>query len=139
MKNILFEGFPRFISQYKALADFLQSKGDDIDAVISLDISEKEAVRRISSRRICEKSGEVYNLITNPQPKGGCKCGGKLMQRKDDTPKSVKIRFKYYKENTKKLIDYLGKQNNLIRVNGERPIKVIYKDILGKLEDKGII
>ena len=27
MNNILFEGFPRFISQYKALAEFLRSKG----------------------------------------------------------------------------------------------------------------
>jgi len=139
MNNILFEGFPRFISQYKALAEFLRSKGDDIDAVISLDISEKEAVRRISSRRICEKCGEVYNLITNPPSKGGCKCGGKLIQRKDDNPDSVKVRFRYYKEDTKKLIDYLEKQSNVIKVDGERSIKVIYEDILRKLEKKGII
>ena len=133
MKNILFEGFPRFISQYEALADFLRSKGDDIDAVISLDISEKEAVRRISSRRICKECGETYNLITSPPPKGGCKCGGKLIQRKDDNPDSVKVRFRYYKENTKKLIDYLKKQGNLIEVDGERSIEVIHKDILRRL------
>ena len=138
MKNILFEGFPRFISQYKALAEFLRSKGDDIDAIISLDISEKEAVRRISSRRICKKCGEVYNLITNPTPKGECKCGGKLVQRKDDNPDSVKVRFRYYKENTKKLIDHLEKQGNLLKVDGERPIQVIFEDIIKKLEEKGI-
>ena len=110
MKDILFEGFPRFISQYEALEAFLKSKGDDIDVVISLDISEEEAVRRISSRRICGECGEVYNLITNPPPKGGCKCGGKLTQRKDDNPGSVKVRFRYYENNTKKLIDFVEGQ-----------------------------
>jgi adenylate kinase len=138
MENILFEGFPRFISQYEALADYLKSKGDDIDAVITLEISEKEAVKRISSRRICEDCGEVYNLITNPPPKGGCECGGKLMQRKDDNPESVKVRFQYYKENTKKLIDFLEEKGNLIEIDGERPIDVIFEDILKQLKNKGI-
>ena len=69
LKNILFEGFPRFISQYEALEKFLKNKGDDIDAVISLDITKEEAVKRISSRRICEVCGEIYNLLTKP-PKG---------------------------------------------------------------------
>jgi adenylate kinase len=63
LKNILFEGFPRFVSQYDALEKFLKSKGDDIDLVISIDISKKEAVKRISSRRICEKCGKVYSSI----------------------------------------------------------------------------
>jgi adenylate kinase len=138
MKDIIFEGFPRFISQYEALADFLRSEGDDIDAVITLDISEKEAVKRISSRRICDNCGEVYNLITNPPPKDGCECGGKLTQRKDDNPESVKVRFKYYTDNTKKLIDHLEDKGNLIKIDGERPIDVIFDDIQKKLEEKGI-
>jgi len=134
MSNILFEGFPRFISQYEALTYFLTSKGDDIDLVISLEISEAEAVRRISSRRICEKCGEVYNLVTNP-PKGeGCKCGGTLIQREDDNPEVVKVRFEYYKNNTKELIDYVDGKGKLTRINGERKIDVIIEDITKKIE-----
>ena len=138
MKDILFEGFPRFISQFKALDAFLKGKGDDIDAVITLDISEEEAIRRISSRRICRKCGEVYNLITKPPPGGKCKCGGKLSLREDDSPDSVRVRFQYYSQNTKKLIDHLDLKGNLIRVDGERPIDVIFKDILKKLKEKGV-
>ena len=134
MKNILFEGFPRFISQYEALDKFLNTKGDDIDMVISLDISEKEAIRRLSARRICRKCGNIYNLITNPPPVGKCKCGGKLYQRKDDQPEAIKTRFEYYRKNTKKLIDYLDKKKKLIRIEAERPIEVIFKDILKKLK-----
>src|SRR3989344_1126984 len=68
-KNILFEGFPRFISQFEDYEKWLKSKDQDIEAVISLDLREAEAVKRLSSRRICDKCGEVYNLITNPPPK----------------------------------------------------------------------
>ncbi|OGM13892.1 hypothetical protein A3A76_05275 [Candidatus Woesebacteria bacterium RIFCSPLOWO2_01_FULL_39_23] len=134
-KDILFEGFPRFISQYEALEKFLLLKGDDIDAVISLDISQEGAVRRLSSRRVCEECGEVYNLLTNPpkEPDKCDKCGGRLFHREDDKPESIRVRFIDFQENTKKLIDYLEKQGKLIRVNAERPIDEIFQEILQKL------
>lgn len=135
LKDILFEGFPRFISQYEALENFLRAKGDDIDAVISLEISQEEAIRRISARRVCSSCGKTYNLVTNPPPSENiCTCGGELVQRKDDSPESVEVRFEYYKENTKELIDYLGKEGKLIIVDGERPIDVIFEDIKKRLE-----
>ena len=131
LKNILFEGFPRFITQYEALANFLSAKEDDIDIVISLEVSDKVAIERISSRRVCENCGENFNIVTKP-PKieGVCdKCGGGLIQRQDDNPESVKVRFQYYQENTKELIDYLDKKGILIKVNGERPIDEIASDL----------
>lgn len=135
MHDILFEGFPRFISQYKALDNYLKSKGDDIDAIFSLDVSEDEAIRRISSRRICTKCGEVYNLVTNPPPKGKCgECGGELKQRTDSKPEAVKVRFEYYRDNTKKLIDYLDKKGKLTRINGEQEIDAVFKEIMSHLE-----
>ena len=131
LKNILFEGFPRFINQYEALANFLKTKGDNIDVVISLEVSEKVAIERISSRRVCEKCGENFNIVTKlPKKEGICdKCGGNLIQRKDDNPESVKVRFKYYQENTKELIDYLDKKGILVRIDGERPIDEIASDL----------
>jgi len=131
LKNILFEGFPRFIPQYEALEGFLKTNGDDIDIVFSLDVSREEAIRRISARRTCQKCGKVYNLITNP-PKvpDTCECGGKLILRKDDEPEGVRVRFEYYKDNTEKLINYLDKKGKLVRVNGERPIAKIQKDLV---------
>jgi adenylate kinase len=131
LKDILFEGFPRFITQYEALDNFLRGKGDDIDMVISLEVSEKVAIERISSRRVCETCGESYNIVTkSPRIDGVCdKCGGRLVQRKDDNPESVKVRFKYYQENTKELIDYLDEKGLLTKVDGERPIDEIASDL----------
>lgn len=131
LKNILFEGFPRFISQYEALANFLDTNGAKIDIVISLEVSEEEAVKRISSRRVCVNCGENFNLITRPPKKDGIcdKCGGKLIQRDDDNPKAVKVRFEYYRNNTQELIEYLDKKGLLVKVDGERPVEVIQKDL----------
>ncbi len=130
LTNILFEGFPRFVLQYEALSNFLQEKGDDIDLVLSLDLTEEEAIKRVTSRRICSVCGEVYNLITNPPvSEATCVCGGKLIQREDDNPESISVRFKDYTENTKVLIDYLDKKGLLTRVDGNRPIEVIFREI----------
>ena len=134
-KNVLFEGYPRFIKQYEYLKDWALKKGDDIDAVVFIDISEEEAVKRLSSRRICGDCGEVYNLVTNPPPGGKCECGGKLIRRRDDSPESIKIRFQMYRKNTKKLVDYIDKNGNLIKVDGERPIDMIFDDILKRIEN----
>lgn len=137
--NILFEGFPRFVSQYTALESFLRTKGDDIDAVISLEVSEEEAVKRISSRRMCSKCGATYNLLTNPPKGDNCDvCGGNLIQRADDNEKSVKVRFENYEANTKELIDFIDKKGKLIRINGERPIDNILNDILTTLKQRHV-
>lgn len=131
LKDILFEGFPRFIPQYEALENFMHTEGYGIDVVISLDVSKEEAIKRISSRRVCANCGENFNLLTEPSlNKGICdKCGGNLIQREDDSPESVKVRFQYYQDNTKELIDYLDKNGKLTRVDGERSVEIIAKDL----------
>jgi adenylate kinase len=136
LKNILFEGFPRFISQFEALSNFLITKGDNLDLVISLEVSQGEAIKRISSRRVCEVCGENFNLITKPPEfSGKCdKCGSNLIQRKDDNEDSVKVRFEYYENNTKELIDYVERIGKLTKVNGERPIDEIQKDLIEIVE-----
>ena len=140
LTDILFEGFPRFISQYEALDKFLTGKGDDIDAVISLDVPMDVAIKRISSRWMCEKCGEPYNTETKPSKNPGVcdKCGGKLIQRDDDKSESVKTRFEYYVANTKELIDYVEKKGKLTRVNGDRSIESIaaeLEEIVRKLQN----
>src|SRR3989344_1011567 len=134
-RDILFEGFHRFVSQFKSYQEWLTKRGKKIDAVIFLDSSEGAIIKRLSARRICDKCGEVYNLVTNPpKNKRVCdKCGGRLILRKDDNPDSIRIRFKYYHGNTQKLIEYLDRKGLVIKVNADRPIEVIFKDILKKL------
>lgn len=135
--NILLEGYPRFIDQYETYSRWLSKKGQKIDAIIVLDISEQAVVRRLSSRRTCIKCGRVYNLITDPPAeKGKCECGGRLLSRKDDNPKSIRVRFDYFTNNTKLLIDYLKNADQMIEVKADRPINLIFKDITERIDRK---
>lgn len=128
--KLIFDGFPRSLKQYSLLKDWLHSKGVKLDLAILLDISEEETIRRLSARRTCEKCGKVYNLITNPPSKNRCPCGGKLIQRVDDTPQAIKTRLAAYHKVTAPLIGELDKEGILVKLNGERPIQTIFQDIL---------
>lgn len=133
--GMILDGYPRSVKQYDLLKDWLKEKGKDIDSVILLEISEQESVKRLSARRICEKCGMVYNLITNPPPsQDTCKCGGKLIKRADDEPGAIKTRLSLYHKETEPLIGIFEKEDILMRVDGERLIEVIFEDIMNKLK-----
>lgn len=133
-KNFILDGYPRSVKQYQYLKDWLQEKGSVIDKAILLNISEKESLKRLSARRICEDCGNLYNLITNPPPKGVCECGGKLIQREDDQPDAIKKRLAEYQKQTMPVIDQFRKEGIMLEIDGERPIETIFQDILKQLK-----
>ncbi|MCS7091933.1 MAG: nucleoside monophosphate kinase [Patescibacteria group bacterium] len=133
-RNILFDGYPRGIRQYNLMKNWLIKKGTKFDAAIYLDIKEKESVRRLSARRVCCQCGAIYNLITNlPPRKGYCACGGRLMQREDDKPRVIRKRLALYYQQTAPLVDFLTNEGILIRVDGEKPIEIVFQTILSRL------
>lgn len=133
--GMILDGYPRTPRQYELLKEWLSEKGYDIDHAILLEISEKESIRRLSARRVCKDCGTIYNLITNPPPEGGCECGGKLVQRPDDRPEAIKTRLEQYDKLTKPLIKIYEEEGKLMRVDGERPIEVIFEDIVERLKN----
>lgn len=134
-KGLILDGFPRTLAQYNFVKDYLAKSNQKLDKAIFLDISEETSIRRLSARRTCAACGKVYNLLTNP-PKGDVcgECGGALIQREDDKEEAIKRRLGLYRKRTEPLIKTLNKEGILIKVDGERPIKVIYEDILEKLK-----
>jgi len=129
-RSIIFDGFPRILSQAKILKKHLIDSGG-VDLVIFLDISRKEAIKRLSSRVICRDCGAVYNKNTNPSRKPGVcdKCGGSLYQREDETPAAIKVRLESFYKRTKPVINFYRHQGILKRVDGERPIKTIFAEL----------
>jgi adenylate kinase len=134
LDKVIFDGYPRTINQYKLLKGWIEGKNEEINCVIYLNISRSETIKRLSARRQCEKCGKVYNLITNSPPKGGCECGGKLIQRVDDNPEAINKRLAIFNEQTEPIIKLVENEGLLIRIDGERPIDVIFADILGRLK-----
>lgn len=134
--NIIFDGFPRNVNQFKILKDWFNKNNSKIDHAILLDISDKEAVRRLSARRNCSNCKQIYNLITNP-PKNSkvCdKCGGKLVQREDDQKEAIEKRLSLYRDVTKPLIDVFEKEGIFKKVDGEQSIENISKELLSFLQ-----
>lgn len=100
----ILDGVPRTIAQ----AEALEKAGITFDAVVSIEISEEEILHRMSGRRVCEACGSSYNVeAVPPRVEGICdNCGGKLIQRKDDTPETVRERLKVYHNETEPLVDF---------------------------------
>jgi adenylate kinase len=134
-RGFLFDGYPRSLQQYGQLKEMLMKYGEKIDRVVYLDISEKETVHRLTSRRTCEKCGKIYNLITNPPAsENECECGGKLEYREDDKPEAIIQRLLAFKKNTLPVLEEAREEGILIEIDGEKGIEDIHKEIVKKLE-----
>lgn len=116
----ILDGVPRTIAQ----AEALERSGIAFDAVVSIEISEDEILRRMGGRRVCEACGSSYNVdAVPPRVPGICdNCGGKLIQRKDDTPETVRERLKVYHTETEPLVDFYAARG-LLRPVGSADTK----------------
>ncbi len=135
-KKFLLDGYPRNLLQAKLLDDYLKNK-NSVEKVIYFKISDREVVKRLSSRRTCPKCGKIYNIYTlKPKEDNLCDiCKVKLIVRKDDKPETVKKRLKVYKKETKPLIEYYKKKNLLYRINAEDNIENIFQKICKLIEN----
>ena len=119
-RGYILDGVPRTIAQ----AEAIESAGIPIDAVVSIEISEDEIIRRMSGRRVCEACGSSYNVEARPpRVEGICdNCGGKLIQRVDDAPETVRARLVVYHNETEPLVDFYADRGLLkpIRVAGDQ-------------------
>lgn len=134
INDLILDGYPRSVGQYKLLNKWLKENNARIDKVVLLEISEEESIRRLSARRTCDKCGRLYNLITNPPSGTNCECGGKLVQRKDDKPQAIKKRLAEYRKKTEPMLSLFLEEGILVKVDGERPIEDIFQDIQKRLE-----
>ena len=138
LKGFILDGFPRTIAQAKFLDELLPIIGKRLEAVIDLEITDEEVIRRIVNRRSCPICKEGYNLITKkPLVEGVCdKCNVPLVQRDDDTEETVRKRLKVYYNETEPLIKYYTDSGFMLKINSEQPIEKVVKDIVVALEDR---
>lgn len=132
--QIIFDGVPRTVGQYKALQQWLQRNSRNIDLAIYLRISRDETIKRLSARRQDPETGKIYNLITNPP--GSDVDQSKLVQRGDDSLKAIEKRLQEYETLTQPLIDVVKQDGILVEVDGERPIETIFEDLVKIVEER---
>jgi len=123
--GVLFDGFPRTLSQARALDARLAEEGRVIDRTVYIEVPENELVKRLSGRWICRDCQTPYHEVNSPPKKAGrCDaCGGVLYQRADDKEETVRERLKVFFSQTLPIVEYYEKQRKLVRVNGNQRIE----------------
>jgi len=136
-QGIVFDGVPRTLDQAQYIGEALQEFGRKIDKVFFVNISKAETIARISRRFLCDDCRENLildkDILTQADP---CpKCGGKIMQRIDDTPEGIKKRLQVFAQETLPVIEYFKQQDLLVEVDGAQSIEKVFADIAKNIEN----
>lgn len=136
LKGFIMDGNPRKILEAYLIDEVLEwYEWDKNVKVVLIDISNKEAVWRLTKRRICKECKEIIPFVGQFRKVKTCpKCNGRLIQRGDDTVASAKNRIKWFKKEVNPIINYYRKAGRLIKVNGEQSIEGVFKDILKSIK-----
>jgi adenylate kinase len=131
----LYDGFPRTLAQADALNRVLQARGEDLTAVVVIDVPRETLVERLAGRRVCSACGRVYNIVSDPPAVDGvCSaCGGQLTQRADDTPGAVAKRLDLYQKETAPLVDRYEREGRVQRIDGDRSIDEVTESIVAAI------
>ena len=127
----ILDGVPRTIAQ----AEAMEKAGITFDAVISIEIADETIMQRMNGRRVCESCGASYHLVAvPPKTPGVCdNCGGKLVQRKDDAPETVKARLEVYHQETEPLKAFYKQRGLLKPVENQSTVEGTTEAILRAL------
>lgn len=110
--GLIFDGFPRIISQANMLDGILNSLDLKLSAFVFLDLDQEEAQARISSR-----------------------AAASAIKRSDDTDKSaVSNRFSVFAKESISLSKYYEDRNLLNKIDGGKSIDTIHLELVKLLE-----
>lgn len=123
-KGYIFDGFPRTVAQAEALQAFTR-----IDAVLNLVVDDQVIINRLSGRRVCPDCSGTFHT-SQLQDHAACpKCGGMLIQRKDDQPETVLNRLQVYRRQTEPLIAYYEHRGLVRSTTGEGAVDDNYRGV----------
>ncbi|MFZ3031994.1 MAG: nucleoside monophosphate kinase [Candidatus Moraniibacteriota bacterium] len=130
--GLLVDGIPRRESQIAKVLELFAETGRSLNRVLFIDVPAAVSVERISKRYACQKCKRTYilgkNLIDAEKP---CRyCGGKIMQRADDTEEGVRKRHQIFQEETLPVVKYFEGTGQLLQVDGDQETYKVFKYIL---------
>lgn len=116
-EGFLLDGFPRTREQ----AEALDGMDVEVDAVLSLEVSDEEVVRRLSGRLNCPECGAAFHEeFDPPENDETCDhCGADLVTREDDSPEVIRERLESYHAKTSPLKSFYAEKGLLVGVEGE--------------------
>ena len=107
--KLIFDGYPRSLSQAKNLNLLLDNSRQKIDFIFFLNVNKDTIIKRIEKRKIIEK-------------------------RSDDDTNTILKRYDTYMETTRPVLDFYSKNPNFYEIDGTQEIEQITRKINGILE-----
>ena len=98
--RLIFDGYPRSLSQAQNLNLLLESSNQKIDFIFFLNVNKDTIIKRIEKRKILEK-------------------------RSDDDLNTILNRYDTYMETTKPVLDFYSKNPNFYEIDGSQKIEEI--------------
>ena len=98
--KLIFDGYPRSLSQAKNLDELLNNSGQNIDYIFFLNVDKATIMKRIEKRKIQEK-------------------------RLDDDSGTILKRYDTYMETTRPVLDFYSKNSNFYEIDGSLEINEI--------------
>jgi len=102
--KLIFDGYPRSLSQAKHLDLLLDQSNQKIDHIFFLNVNKNTIVERIEKRKVLEN-------------------------RSDDDTDTILKRYDTYMETTRPVLDFYSKNSNFHEINGTQEIDQITREI----------
>ena len=115
VQGFLFDGFPRTVAQSQALDELLAEHHAEINAVLALEVTEKELIERLLNR-------------------------GKTSGRSDDVNEEViRARITEYQNKTSPVAGYYEQFGKVVRIAGEGDIESIFDSLCSEIDARKIV
>jgi adenylate kinase len=111
--GFLLDGYPRNVTQVMHLDEFLEGRGEELDAVIELSVPRDESIARLSLRA---------------QEQG----------RTDDTEEVIANRLAIYERETAPILGVYGARGIVVQIDGVGSLDDITARIISALEARGL-
>jgi len=102
--NLIFDGYPRTISQAKNLDLLLENSSQKIDFIFFLNVNKEIIIKRIEKRKVLEN-------------------------RTDDETNTILKRYDTYMQTTKPVLEFYSKNPNFKEIDGSQEIDQITRKI----------
>ena len=102
--KLIFDGYPRSLSQAKNLETLLKNSNQNIDLILFLNVDKETILKRLEKRKILEK-------------------------RSDDVSDTIVRRYETYMKTTQPVLNFYSKNSNFKEIDGSQEIEEITRKI----------
>ena len=123
LPGFVLDGFPRTVVQASALDGMVNDRAPIV--VVNIEMPEDTLIERLTLRRICASCG--WNAV--PGMTACAKCGGQLVQRRDDNVEIVRERLRVYDRDTQPLVEFYQARPTFRSVDGDQTPDAVAADL----------